>query len=337
MDIHTIKEWFLSHRRSLPWRENPTPYRVWISEVMLQQTQVSVVIPYFERWMKVFPSIESLALASLEQVLKVWEGLGYYSRARHLHEAAQYIFSYHAGEMPSDPKALEKIKGLGPYTQGAIRSFAFHQKAPAVDGNVLRLISRFYIMGDPIDQPIGRKKITLIVEGLLPEEEPWVISEGFIELGATVCKKVPLCQLCPLKKGCLAFRHQKIGEFPKRAKYQETIILNRPVAVIRFENKWLIQKREKGKIMADLYEFPYLEKGENIKINFENSLGIQLEYKRPLSKQHHSFTRYRVHLFPHLLHAKELDARYEWKELERLKELPFSSGHRKILNELFRL
>src|SRR3990167_4180187 len=143
-DHESLKRWFFINRRILPWRENPSPYEVWVSEVMLQQTRVSVVIPYFNRWMKHFPTISDLAKASIEAIIKVWEGLGYYSRARNLHEGAKYLLQFHAGELPDSPEHLKKVRGLGPYTIGAIRSFAFKQKAAAIDGNVLRVIARYF-------------------------------------------------------------------------------------------------------------------------------------------------------------------------------------------------
>lgn len=333
VNSNSIKEWFLAHRRSLPWRDLPTPYRVWVSEVMLQQTQVAVVIPYFASWMEAFPTIEALAGAPLEKVLKIWEGLGYYSRARHLHEAAQFVVANYEGKLPSDPKKLTLIKGLGPYTQGAIRTFAFKQKAAAVDGNVLRVLSRFFAIEEPIDLPKTRKQITELTEAFLPEKEPWLVSEGLIELGATVCKKTPLCSQCPLMKECLAFRHQKTGELPKRTPRKKITSLQRYVAVINFNGKILVQKGKQGKVMADLYEFPYVEKKGELKSVFEAELNLDLEYSYPLEEQKHTFTRYRVHLFPHVLRAKEADKRFEWKEKETLSELPFSSGHRRVLNQ----
>lgn len=324
----------MSHRRSLPWREEPTPYRVWISEVMLQQTQVAVVIPYFTRWMEAFPTIETLAQAPLEKVLKIWEGLGYYSRARHLHQAAQSVVKEFGGELPSGVEQLAQIKGLGPYTVGALRSFAFRQKAAAVDGNVLRVVSRYYALEDSIDLPQTRKKITELVESTLPDEEPWLVSEGLIELGATVCKKVPECFKCPLKKECLAYRHQRTTELPKRKPRQEVILLNRIVGVIECDQKVLVQKGEKGKVMADLYQFPYVEKKGEATALLEEALGLQLEYLHALPEQQHSFTRFRVRLFPHRLRAKAVDDRYEWREQKELSTLPFSSGHKRVLKQL---
>src|ERR1700722_10190653 len=179
-DIDSLKDWFVREKRDLPWRENPSPYAVWISEVMLQQTQASVVIPYFERWMARFPTVAVLAEASQGEVIKMWEGLGYYSRVRHLHQAAKDLMYRYAGDLPRTREGLEGIKGIGPYTRGAILSFAFHQKAAAVDGNVLRVLARYFAIEEEIEK--AKKSITELTESILPEEEPWIVMEGLIEL-----------------------------------------------------------------------------------------------------------------------------------------------------------
>lgn len=331
-----LKEWFVANRRPLPWRDKPTPYRVWISEVMLQQTQVAVVIPYFERWMEAFPTIEALAEAPLERVLKCWEGLGYYSRARNMHQAAGYLVEHWKGELPTEKETLSQIKGIGDYTQGAIRSFAFHQKAAAVDGNVLRVLSRFLAFEEEIDTPKAKAKIQEFAERILPESEPWVIAEGLIELGATVCVKRPKCEECPLKSACLAFRHQMQHALPRKRARPKTLHLNRQVGVVLCKGNYLLRKGNEGLVMADLYEFPYLEKEDQASIveQFSDSLGIPLNYVKPLPIQKHSFTRYRVTLFPHLLESEQLVEGHLWKGREEIEGLPFSSGHKRILAHL---
>lgn len=329
-----LKSWFQAVKRPLPWRQDPTPYRVWISEVMLQQTQVSVVIPYFERWMTFFPTVEALAKAPLEHVLKVWEGLGYYSRVRHVHEAARLLVAKYGGELPNDSHHLAQIKGLGPYTRGAILSFAFHQKAAALDGNVMRVLSRFFAIDEEIDLPATKKRLWSYSEAILPDEESWLVTEGLIELGALVCMKEPRCNECPLKHACLAFRHGLQKTLPKRRPRVQTTYLTRLVGVISHQDQFLVQKGEKGRVMADLYEFPYVEYDtqESIVGHFEKKLGLPLHYTAPLHEEAHSFTRFQVKLLPHLMTAESLDSRYMWKEREKLLDLPFSSGHRRILN-----
>lgn len=307
---------------------------------MLQQTQVSVVIPYFERWMESFPTIASLARAPLEHVIKLWEGLGYYSRARNLHEAAHMIVDNYEGEIPSDPFELQKMKGLGPYTIGALRSFAFRQKAAAVDGNVIRVLSRFFAIEEHVDTPKTVQMLWQKAEAILPEEQPWLITEGLIELGALVCKKEPSCLVCPLRTHCLGYRQGLQCALPKKRKKQQITILHRLVGVVVCEEHVLLQKGEKGKVMSDLYEFPYVDTShvslteEEIASLFSTLLQQRVSYRQALQKQTHGFTRYRVHLFPHLLQVEAKDSHQVWVEKSSLMSLPFSSGHRRILATL---
>lgn len=326
----SLKDWFKEEKRSLPWRENPTPYRVWVSEVMLQQTQASVVIAYFERWMDRFPTIEALASAKEEEVLKLWEGLGYYSRARSLHQAAKMLIEDYQGELPQNPEELRKVKGIGPYTVGAIMSFAYHKKAAAVDGNVLRVISRLRCIEGEIDKPSVREEITEVVEELLPDQEPWVAMEALIELGAQVCKKKAACLLCPVRDMCLAYERGKVDELPKKGKRQATTTLHREVFVIECEGSLLIQQHGEGRVMAGLCEFPYIERGEGHPFSEEV---VPLKKLDPVT---HTFTRYKAHLYPGIFQAKRQFSQkgHKWVESKRLHQLAFSSGHRKILRQL---
>lgn len=326
MDVEKLKKWFLKAKRALPWRDSPSPYEVWISEVMLQQTQASVVVNYFYRWLEAFPTVEILAASSLEKVMKVWEGLGYYSRARNLHQAARYLMEKHQGTLPSSERELSKIPGIGPYTKGAILSFAFHRKAAAIDGNVIRVISRFFCIEEDVNKTTTKEKIKQNVESLLPDEKPWVFMEGLIELGATVCKKLPLCHLCPVKQECKG--REKAAFLPYKEKRITITKLTRHVAVIFYQNEILVRKEEFGKVMAGLYEFPYWE--EQMKIEH---LGLNLQFIKNLGKQKHSFTQFQVELIPTLWEAAEKKSipHYEWIFLEQVNTLPFSSGHRRVL------
>ncbi len=330
--IETLKNWFQQEKRNFPWRNSPSPYAVWISEVMLQQTRAAVVIPYFERWMKRFPSIQSLADATVDEVIKMWEGLGYYSRARALHEGARYVVAHYHGKLPSLPHHLQKVKGLGSYTIGAIRSFAFHQKAPAVDGNVMRVISRLYCYEEEIDQQLAKKQIQKKVKELLPDTEPWVIMEALIELGATICVKNPQCEKCPMQEICEADRRGKAEQLPRKKRKEQTILLQRSVFVIYHQREFLIQRQEGKKVMAGLYEFPYFDK-ETTAPSFYPG---KLHKKQKCKEVKHTFTRYRARLFPTIWEAeekKEVEG-FLWASSEKMKTFPFSSGHRKIYQEL---
>ncbi len=343
LDTKSLKSWFMAHQRELPWREDRSPYAVWVSEMMLQQTQVAVVIPYFERWMKRFPSIQALANAPLDDVIKVWEGLGYYSRARYLHQGAQQIVQNHKGIFPQIPEELSKIKGIGPYTVGAICSFAFQQKMAAVDGNVIRVLARYFMIEHDIAKTKTVQHLREIAEEILPEKEPWVINEALIELGATVCMRKPNCGACPLKKGCLAYRHNKCEQLPYKS--SKTIIqrLYRSVAVIRSGDSLLIKRGVLGEVMSDLHEFPYMEttstggSGEELKEYIEQlcGTGVMWEYHLPIVK--HSFTRFRVELKPSVFSVRKqakAPASYQWLTISELERLAFSSGHRRIFHTL---
>jgi A/G-specific adenine glycosylase len=342
MDYHSLKTWFKLAKRDLPWRNTTDPYAIWVSEIMLQQTRVNVVIPYFSRWMKRFPTISTLAAASLDEVIKMWEGLGYYSRVRNLHTGAQYIMEHCNGKFPEEMSELKQVKGLGPYTIGAILSFAFHQKQAAVDGNVMRVIARYFGIEDDITKSATMQKFRNLVQELLPEEEPWVISEALIELGATHCQRKAVCSTCPLKNSCIAFAQEKVEKLPVKSKKIANEYLYRTVAVIQSAEKYLVKRGKTGEIMCDLYEFPYVngpEKGFSIdefQIKVQDCFSIRSTPLRYLQTVKHGFTRYSVTLYPILFSAiqeTELSG-FEWLPKETLLQLAFSSGHRKILQQL---
>lgn len=328
--VQSLKNWFIAERRDLPWRGLPSPYHVWISEVMLQQTQVAVVIPYFHRWMEQFPTIAHLASAPIQQVIKAWEGLGYYSRARNLHAAAQYLMQHCNGQLPSSREELLKIKGIGPYTVGAILSFAFHQKAAAVDGNVARVLSRYYVIEEAITQPKMQTLLRERVEKILPDQEPWIVMEGLIELGAKICAKVPQCGKCPLRSSCLGHLTEKAPFLPNRGKKVSYVVLERKAVVLMSGDEILLSKGKPGQVMADLYEFP----------TFDPLDMPQLEavHTQDLGTIKYTYTCHRVILIPSIWEVKKQDVEgYVWVRLEEARSLPFSSGHRRLLAKLFSL
>jgi A/G-specific adenine glycosylase len=340
LNHQALSAWFLENQRDLPWRQSPTPYEVWVSEVMLQQTQVAVVIPYFQRWMELFPSIEALAEAEPDVVIKAWEGLGYYSRARNLHAGAKYVSEHYDGKLPEDEKGLSAIKGLGPYTIGAIQSFAFKRKAAAVDGNVLRVIARYLMLKDDISKPATVRAIREWILDQLPEEAPWVVNEALIELGATVCGRKPNCRSCPLQSQCLSFRHGYADKLPNKGNRTLYIPLYRAVAVIHCKEHFLVRKGEKGEIMRDLHEFPYFETGaegwtpQETKQAIETGFGLEVLKQDSAPPVKQTFTKYRVSLSPQTVsvgEVKQLEG-YSWYHLNDLKKLAFSSGHRKIFD-----
>lgn len=336
--LHPLNKWFLDQRRDLPWRDSPTPYAVWVSEVMLQQTQVAVVIPYFLRWMERFPTIETLGSASVEEVIKLWEGLGYYSRARNLHQGARYVLEYHDGVLPDTYEELSKIKGLGPYTIGAVLSFAFHKKATAVDGNVVRVLSRFLGIKEDISKP---KTIDLIRKHaleLLPNDESWIINEALIELGATVCQKKARCGQCPLRDDCVARKKDIVDQLPFKSAKTQYEKLERTVAVVTYKDRFLVRRGQEGEIMNDLHQFVYFETvmdSRDLKKRLQSEWTLDLETIDALETVNHSFTKYRVKLYPFVCRLKSMRevAGYDWISHEDLQHLAFSSGHRRIWSQ----
>lgn len=339
--IENLKNWFLESKRSFPWREISSPYAVWVSEIMLQQTRASVVVPYFNQWMKKFPTLTSLAESSLEEIFKVWEGLGYYSRARNLQKGAIQILSQ-GGEIPSTLESLLNISGIGPYTAGAILSFAFHQKALALDGNVERVASRYLgIEGDLKKEP-SKSLLRNGAFSLLPDVEPWVVMEGLIELGATLClPKNPKCSICPLKENCTAHLKGLTDQIPFKQKRQETIFLENQVVILIHGSEVLLEKKEEGKVLAGLIEFPSFE--YKVDLDLESRVlhlfGLNAECLEDLKRESQTFTRYKMGLHPTLLEVKEKkDVKdFFWFPLDKLEEnVTFSSGHKRILKQLLK-
>lgn len=250
--------WFENHARVLPWREDVTPYRVWVSEIMLQQTRVEAVKPYFERFLKELPSVESLAGCQEDTLLKLWEGLGYYNRVRNMQAAARQVMEDYGGKIPSEYKELLKLKGIGHYTAGAIASIAYGVAVAAVDGNVLRVITR--IIGDDGDimKQSTRRRIEEEIQKVIPEGAAGDFNQGLIELGALVCvpNGEPGCEKCPAARYCEAKRQGRTGEFPVKKKAKERRIEKKTIFVFRDTDKIAICKRPEKGLLAGLYELP---------------------------------------------------------------------------------
>lgn len=252
--------WYDENRRILPWREKPEPYRVWVSEIMLQQTRVEAVKPYFARFMEHLPDVESLAAAEEDELLKLWEGLGYYSRARNLKAAAQQIVEQHGGKMPSEYHDLIKLKGIGSYTAGAISSIAFGHPVPAVDGNVLRVIMRLLADDSDISEASVRKRVEEDLKPVMPKNRPGDFNQALMELGATVClpNGAPKCAECPWKTFCRAGIEESWQQYPKKAVKKPRTVEYRTILVIRDGHRAVIRRRPNKGLLAGMYEFPSL-------------------------------------------------------------------------------
>ena len=291
-----LLSWYRANKRALPWRENPTPYRVWVSEIMLQQTRVEAVKEYYARFMRELPTVEALAACEEEKLLKLWEGLGYYSRARNLQKAAKLLVRVYAGEFPSDIESLKSLPGVGSYTAGAIASIAFGKRVAAVDGNVFRVAARLEENPTPIDKPAYRKYLEETLSAVYPEEGKACaeFTQSLFELGALVCKpQSPDCKNCPLNSLCRANQKGTQALFPvmpeKRGKRQERV----GVFLIETPSGFCIRRREEG-VLKGMNEFPsaLLSEGETPeKILNEWGMSAFTEVKR--KKYVHIFTHIR--------------------------------------------
>ena len=258
-DIQKLLLWYEQNKRDLPWRHTKDAYKIWISETMLQQTRVDTVLPYYERFLKRLPTLKDLATVSEEELLKLWEGLGYYSRARNLQKAAKILLAQKLDFLPPDKNLLKKLPGIGPYTVGAILSIAYDIEEPAIDGNVLRVLSRVYEESEDILSLKVRKKYAKILRPLMKDVSPNFFTQSFIELGALVCTKVPVCQKCPLNTCCQAYKHQTMLCYPKKKVKKEKPIFFKTVFLFRYCDTFMIHKRLENGLLANLYEFPNVD------------------------------------------------------------------------------
>lgn len=254
----TLLQWFKNNGRSLPWRETKDAYAIWLSEVILQQTRIVQGMSYWERFMAQWPTVNDLAAATENEVLKAWQGLGYYSRARNLHTAAQQVVEL--GGLPQTFKELKTLKGVGDYTAAAIASIAFGEPVAVVDGNVYRVLSRYYGIDTPIDSTEGKKEFQALAQSLLPINEPADYNEAIMDFGATQCTpNSPHCSACPLCETCVAFREQRINELPVKSKKVKQRERHFTYLCIEYEGKIAIHQRGAGDIWQGLWEFPQAE------------------------------------------------------------------------------
>jgi A/G-specific adenine glycosylase len=260
----TLIDWYLKNKRDLPWRNTKDPYKVWLSEIILQQTRVAQGLPYYLKFIETFPTVQDLAAAPIEKVLKVWQGLGYYSRARNLHETANLITRDLKGTFPDNYKDLIKLKGIGDYTASAIASTCFNESVAAVDGNVFRVLARYFNIDTPTNSSKGMKEFRELSRELLSDENPWYYNQAIMEFGATHCTpKQPLCTICPFSQSCLALKHKKISDLP--VKIKKGLIKKRFFNYIVFRSKddlTIIEKRSGKGIWEGLYQFPLIETKE---------------------------------------------------------------------------
>lgn len=344
-----LLDWFSRHKRDLPWRETYSPYHVWISEIMLQQTQMERGVEYFRRWIDRFPDVTSLARAPQDEILKLWEGLGYYSRARNLHKAAQVIMEHHDGALPSSMEGLLALPGIGPYTARAIASIAFRQDVCVVDANVERVVSRLYNIEQPVKSRQAQKEISEYGQRLLPKGHARDFNQALMEFGSLVCTpRSPSCPQCPLAQWCRAREAGVQEQRPVVAKAPAPVYLTMATGILIHDGRILTQKRLAEDVWGNLWEFPggVVEDGETpqeaVIREYMEETGLVVNHPEPIASFKHSFTRFRVTLHAFsvtLLSSPEelsLQAAQEhrWASWSEIMKLAFPAGHRKLVRHL---
>lgn len=340
--------WYDQSHRNLPWRGETDPYRVWVSEVMLQQTQVTTVIPYYQGFLEAFPNVERLARASLEDVLRVWQGLGYYARARNLHAAARRIVDEFEGRLPAAYDQLRRLPGFGDYTAGAVASIAFGEVRAAVDGNVRRVLARLLAFTEDGSRGDGRRRIQGAAQALVPASRPGDFNQALMELGATVCTpRTPMCHECPLRQDCQAFGQGIQDRLPEKGRRPEQPLVEMVAGVVRRQDGHvLICKRPTHGLLGGLWQFPgdRMASDEPADIHLarhlERHVGIKVCVETPLTDLSHAYTHFRIRLHVFLCRFEAGEARgahyveYHWLPAEELGGYPMAVTDRKIAHLL---
>jgi A/G-specific adenine glycosylase len=346
--IEALLNWFTENKRDLPWRNTRDPYRIWISEVMLQQTQVATVIPYYHRFIETFPDVRALAQAKDNLLMKAWEGLGYYARARNLREAARVIVAKYQGKLPASPAALRELKGFGAYTAASVASLAFNEDCAAVDGNVMRVLSRVFAIESDIRKAAAKREFQRIADSLVPPGRAGEFNEALMELGALICKpKNPACERCPIRRYCRAYAQGRVAELPRKSPRQAPPHHHIAIGVVHKNNRVLIALRPAEGLLGNLWEFPGGKlKGEETlaeccRREVLEETGIDIEVGRCISVVPHSFTHLRITL--HAFHCRYLGGKAVpkssqkiiWVGLKELEKYAFPKANKKIIEDLF--
>ena len=339
-----LSRWYMKNKRDLPWRKNQDPYKILVSEIMLQQTQVIKVIPYFERFIRTFPDFESLSQALEDDVLKLWSGLGYYRRARNLKKTSQVIVDTYNGSMPKCYEDIVKLPGIGDYTANAILSIAFDQSAIVLDGNVIRVSSRVFGIGRDLDKTCTKDKIKNQLKAEMFDEKPSVFNQALMELGALICTpSSPHCTSCPVSQHCYALQNHLVEELPPVKKQQEIEVQHKTAFIIKHQGKWLVTKKTNSKILNDLWIFPEVHQEKNE--TFEKSYGLKIKLGKKIADitHHITYRRMRYEIREAFLKKTMLSLRgqqgrgnlnLKWVSSQDLNEIPHSSLTAKIMDKV---
>ena len=315
-----LLEWYRDNARDLPWRRNPTAYRVWLSEIMLQQTRVAAVIDYYRRFLEAAPTVEDLAALSSDELMKLWQGLGYYSRARNLHKAAQYIAEELGGKFPDTYEGIRALPGVGDYTAGAVASIAFGLPTPAVDGNVPRVVSRICADEGDILAPATKKRYTAALADIMPLRAPGQFNQALMELGATVClpNGAPLCEKCPAREFCRAHLEGKTDILPVKAPKKPRKIEERTVFLLFHEGQVALRRRGEKGLLAGLWEYP-----NELSSNLPEAWGLSPEKLERVAVGKHIFTHIEWHLtaLSGELTSPDLPEGWVWASREELRHI----------------
>jgi A/G-specific adenine glycosylase len=332
--------WYHENKRDLPWRDDQDPYKIWVSEIMLQQTKVDTVIPYFHRFIEKFPNVNALAEAGEQDVLKAWEGLGYYSRARNLQNAVREVVSSYGGKVPENEKELGDLKGIGPYTKGAILSIAYNQPVPAIDGNVMRVFSRLLLIEEDISLQRTKKLVDEKVRQVISREDPASFNQALMELGALICTpRSPGCLLCPVQAHCAAFASGRQEELPIKAKAKKQREVSYAALLIRNEkNEYLIEKRPEKGLLANLWQFPMVPVSEvdleQVEEWIYEKYAIHVQVKNKMGTLNHVFTHliWQLDIYEAITEETEVKKdNMNFAGKEKLEEYPFPVSHQKMM------